>query len=132
MSFSGLKTAVINTVHNAQQKGEEIDRASLAASLRKKVCDILLDKTMKAAQMCKAETIVLAGGVSANSELRRRFEERCAKENYAFFRPELKYCGDNAAMVGVQAFYEMEAGQFADSSLNAYATLPIETKFTNY
>ena len=87
---------------------------------------------MKAAQMCKAETIVLAGGVSANSELRRRFEERCAKESYAFFRPELKYCGDNAAMVGVQAFYEMEAGQFADSSLNAYATLPIETKFTNY
>lgn len=127
MSFSGLKTAVINTVHNAEQKGEEIDRASLAASLRKKVCDILLDKTFKAAELCGAKTIVLAGGVSANSELRRRFEERCQKENRPFFRPELKYCGDNAAMVGVQAFYEMEAGRFADSSLNAYATLPIDT-----
>ena len=131
MSFSGLKTAVINMVHNAEQKGEEIDRASLAASLRKKVCDILLDKTFKAAQICKTETIVLAGGVSANSELRRRFEERCAKEGYAFFRPELKYCGDNAAMVGAQAFYEMEAGHFADSSLNAYATLPIDFEFGN-
>ena len=132
MSFSGLKTAVINTVHNAEQKGEAIDKASLAAALRKKVCDVLLDKTFKAAQICKAETIVLAGGVSANSELRTRFEERCRAEGYAFFRPELKYCGDNAAMVGVQAFYEMEAGVSADSSLNAYATLPIESEFTNY
>ncbi len=131
MSFSGLKTAVINTVHNAEQKGEEINRADLAASLRKKVCDILLDKTFKAAELCGAHTIVLAGGVSANSELRGRFEERCKKEGKAFFRPELKYCGDNAAMVGVQAFYEAEAGHFADSSLNAFATLHIETEFTS-
>lgn len=130
MSFSGLKTAVINTVHTAEQRGETVNRADMAASLRRKVCDILLDKTFAAAQRTGAKTIAMAGGVSANSELRQRFETECAKRNIAFFRPELKYCGDNAAMVGVQAHYELKAGHIADSSLNAFATLPIETEFT--
>ena len=130
MSFSGLKTAVINTVHNAQQKGEEINPADMAASLRKKVCDILIDKTMLAAERNGVKTVALAGGVSANSELRRRMEDECTKRGFKFYRPELCFCGDNAAMVGVQAYYELKSGNIADSGLNAYATLPIETEFT--
>lgn len=124
-SFSGLKTAVINTVHNAAQKGEPIDVPVLAATLRKKVCDILTDKTFKAAEKLSYKTIALAGGVSANSELRARMEEECLKRGFAFSRPELCYCGDNAAMVGVQAFYEYQSGNIADETLNAFATLPI-------
>lgn len=125
-SFSGLKTAVINLIHNASQKGEEVDIPVLAATLRQKVCDMLIENTFKAAEELGRKTIVLAGGVSANSELRARMEAECQKRGIAFFRPELKYCGDNAAMVGVQAFYEYKSGNIADSSLNATATLPID------
>ena len=125
-SFSGLKTAVINLIHNASQKGEEVDIPVLAATLRQKVCDMLIENTFKAAEELGRKTIVLAGGVSANSELRARMEAECQKRGVSFFRPELKYCGDNAAMVGVQAFYEYKSGNIADSSLNATATLPID------
>ena len=125
-SFSGLKTAVINLIHNASQKGEEVDIPVLAATLRQKVCDMLIENTLKAAEELGRKTIVLAGGVSANSELRARMEAECQKRGLSFFRPELKYCGDNAAMVGVQAFYEYKSGNIADSSLNATATLPID------
>lgn len=124
-SFSGLKTAVLNTINNASQKGEEIDVPVLCATLRHKVCDILIDKTLGAAKKHGYNQIVVAGGVSANSELRRRLKEECEKKNFKLFYPSLKYCGDNAAMVGVQAFYEFEAGKRADSSLNAYATMDI-------
>lgn len=124
-SFSGLKTAVINTVHNANQKGEEIDVPVLAATLRKKVCDILTDKVFKAAERLSYKTVVLAGGVSANSELRIRMEEGCRQRGFHFARPELCYCGDNAAMVGVQAFYEYQSSNTANVSLNAFATMPI-------
>ena len=125
-SFSGLKTAVINTLHNASQKGEQIDVPVMCAGVRQRVVDMLIENTMKAAENLKSKTLVLAGGVSANSELRRRFEEECEKRGIAFHRPELKYCGDNAAMVGVQAYYEYQSGHTADSSLNAFATLPID------
>ncbi len=124
-SFSGLKTAVLNTINNASQKGEEIDVPVLCATLRHRVCDILIDKTLKAAKKYGYNKIVVAGGVSANSELRRRLKEECERENLELFYPSLKFCGDNAAMVGVQAFYEFEAGKRADSSLNAYATMDI-------
>ncbi len=127
-SFSGLKTAVINLVHNAEQKGEEIDVPVLAATVRKKVCDILIQKTFKAAEEYGAETVVLAGGVSANSELRERFIKEAAKRKMKFFCPSLKYCGDNAAMVGVQALFEFENNNTAGSDLNATATLPIDYK----
>lgn len=124
-SFSGLKTAVLNTINNASQKGEEIDVPVLCATLRHKVCNILIDKTLAAAKKHGYNQIVVAGGVSANSELRKRLKEECEKENYELFYPSLKYCGDNAAMVGVQAFYEFEAGKRADAALNAYATKDI-------
>lgn len=124
-SFSGLKTAVINLIHRTNQRHEELDIPVLCATLRQKVCDILINATLKAAQRGNYTKIALAGGVSANSELRARFEEECKKRNLELFYPPLKYCGDNAAMVGVQAFYEYESGNTASSDLNATATLPI-------
>ena len=127
-SFSGLKTAVINLIHNQKQKGNEIDVPVLCATLRKKVCDILIEKTFLAAKEKNYKKIVLAGGVSANSELRSRFENECKKRGYEFYTPLLKYCGDNAAMVGIQAFYEYRAGNTADISLNATATMPIDLR----
>ena len=125
-SFSGLKTAVINLIHNASQKGEEVDIPVLAATLRQRVCDMLINNTLNAAEELGRKTIVLAGGVSANSELRARMKSECDKRGLKLYYPELKYCGDNAAMVGVQAFYEYQSGNIADSSLNATATLPID------
>ena len=125
-SFSGLKTAVINTIHNAKQKNEEIDVPVLCATVRERVCDMLIDKTMKAAEKLGYKKIAVAGGVSANSELRRRITEECEKRGYSLYYPPLKYCGDNAAMVGAQAIYEFERGNIADASLNATATLPID------
>ncbi len=120
-SFSGLKTAVINLIHNAQQKGEEVDIPVLAATLREKVTDILLEKTIAAATQTGLKKIVLAGGVSANSEIRRRFKE-LENQGFAVYLPKPEYCGDNAAMIGVAAFYEKARG---DASLNAYATAPL-------
>lgn len=125
-SFSGLKTAVINTIHNASQKGEEVDIPVLAATVRKRVCDMLIDNTLLALQNTGHKTLVLAGGVSANSELRTRLEAECRQRDIAFYRPELKYCGDNAAMVGVQAYFEYLKGNTAGLELNATATLPID------
>jgi len=125
-SFSGLKTAVINLIHNADQKGEEIDVPVLAATVRKKVCDILIDKTLAAAKESGLETIAVAGGVSANSELRARLESECAAKGYRFYCPPLCYCGDNAAMVAMQAFHEIKSGNTAGADLNAFATLPID------
>ena len=125
-SFSGLKTAIVNITHNAAQKNEEIDVPVLAATVRQKVCDILIDKTMSAVRKENAKTVVIAGGVSANSERRERMLKKCREEGIKLYFPELKYCGDNAAMVGVQAFYEYESGNIASLDLNAAATLPID------
>lgn len=124
-SFSGLKTAVVNLLHNAQQKGQEVNVPALAGALRSKVCDILLHNTFKAIEARGAKTLVLAGGVSANSELRRRTEEECKNWGISFYCPPLKYCGDNAAMVGVQAYYEYLSGNIAGQDLNAVATKDI-------
>ena len=129
MSFSGLKTAVINLVHNEQQKRGELSetmRADIAAALRKRVCDMLVGSTLRAASDIGARQVAVAGGVSANSELRRRLSEECAAAGMRFYLPELSLCGDNAAMVGVQAYYEYKSGHTAGSDLNAYATMQIE------
>ncbi len=126
MSFSGLKTAVINLVHNAEQKGEEIDRASLAASFTKAVSDSLVPRTMTALAELKYTKLVVAGGVAANSRIRRDFQEAAEKAGITLYIPPLKLCGDNAAMIGSQAYYEYQAGITADSSLNAFATMDLE------
>ncbi|MGN0494539.1 MAG: tRNA (adenosine(37)-N6)-threonylcarbamoyltransferase complex transferase subunit TsaD [Acutalibacteraceae bacterium] len=125
-SFSGLKTAVMNLVNNSAQKGEEIDVPVVCATVRQRVCDMLIEKTLFASEKYGYKTLAVAGGVSANSELRARLTDECKRRGIVLYYPELKYCGDNAAMVGVQAFYEFKDGNIGDSSLNAAATLPID------
>ena len=125
MSFSGLKTAVINLVHNAEQKGEELDRASLAASFTKAVSDSLVPRTMMAARELGYEKIVVAGGVAANKRIRADFALAAEREGKKLFVPPLKLCGDNGAMIGAQGYYEYLAGTRAGSNLNAYATMEI-------
>lgn len=123
-SFSGLKTAVINLIHNRQQKGEDIPVADVCASYRKAVVGLLVDNFLQAADDLGYTTLVTAGGVSANSLLRRELEKRC-KGKYQLFMPEKSLCGDNGAMVGAQGYYEYLAGHVAKSDLNAVATLSI-------
>lgn len=126
-SFSGLKTSVINTIHNASQKGEPIHTADLAASYQKAVVGCLVDHLEKAAVNYKYKKIVLAGGVSANSLLRAECEKFCKKRGIRLFKPELNYCGDNGAMVAAQGYYEYQSGVKAGSDLNAYANIPIDS-----
>lgn len=125
-SFSGLKTSVINTIHNAKQKGEQINVPDLGASFMNAVVSLLCDHSEKAAKQFGHDKIVLAGGVSANSVLRQRMAEVCKDNGWKLYLPELSLCGDNAAMVGAQAYYEYLSGNIAELSLNAYATMPID------
>lgn len=125
-SFSGLKTAAINIIHNAAQKGEQVNVENLSASFRKAVVDCLVDNFLRAAQDFDYKTLVIAGGVSANSLLRRRLEEECKSHGYKLYKPELKLCGDNGAMVGAQGYYEYIGGNIAGLDLNAAATMSIE------
>ncbi len=125
MSFSGLKTAVINLVHNAEQKGEEIDRPSLAASFTRAVSESLVPRTMLAAKDLGYEKIVVAGGVAANSRIRADFAREAEKAGKKLYIPPLRLCGDNGAMIGAQGYYEYLAGTRAGSDLNAYATMEI-------
>ena len=129
-SFSGLKTVVINIVHNAEQKGETINTADLAASFQNAVVGCLINNLEKAAVDFGFNKIVIAGGVSANSKLRTEAKRLCDSHGWELNIPELKYCGDNAAMIASQGYYEYLAGVRADESLNAYATMPMdEVKF---
>jgi len=123
-SFSGLKTAVINLIHNKSQKGEAIPVADICASYRKAVVGCLCDNFLRAAEDLHYDRLVIAGGVSANSLLRRELSRRC-QGRYTLHMPDRSLCGDNAAMVGSQAYYEYLAGHVAGSDLNAVATLPI-------
>lgn len=125
-SFSGLKTAALNTINIAKQKGEEISVPDLGASYIKAVVDCLTENTEKAAIDLGYDKIVLAGGVSANSVLRKEMTALCQKHGWELYAPELKYCGDNAAMVGAQGYYEYLNNNIADLSLNACASLSIE------
>lgn len=128
-SFSGLKTHVINLIHNAEQRGETLSVPDLAASYRQAVVDCLTRNFFAAAQETGAKKLAIAGGVSANSLLRRELEAECRKRGLAFFRPELRYCGDNGAMVGAQGYYEFLAGHTAGADLNARAELPVEKSY---
>ncbi len=125
-SFSGLKTFAVNLVHNALQKGETVSPEDLGASFIKAVTDLLCSHTMEAAKDIGIDKIVLAGGVSANSRLRRVMKEECEKRGITLYMPELKYCGDNAAMIASQGYYEYLDGKRADMTLNAVASMPID------
>lgn len=128
-SFSGLKTAVINAVHNAEQKGEKINIPDLAASFQKSVVDCLTDNLEKVAKERGLDKIVIAGGVSANSKLRSQTQKICKNHGWKLYLPELKYCGDNAAMIASQGYYEFLKGEIAGENLNAYATMPIDKSY---
>ena len=125
-SFSGLKTAVINLIHNTAQKGGEVNKADVCASFRYAVVNCLSANFLKAAEDLNVNRLVIAGGVSANSLLRRTLEEECLRRGWQFFKPDKSLCGDNAAMVGSQGYYEYLSGNTADANLNAFATMSIE------
>lgn len=125
-SFSGLKTSVINTIHNAEQKGIEVNKADLGASFQKAVSSCLCKNTLKAMEDYGYKTLVVAGGVSANSVLRRDLTDMCENNGFRLYLPELALCGDNAAMVGSQAYYEYLNGNTASLELNAFAGKSIE------
>lgn len=126
MSFSGLKTAVVNLVHNAGQKGEELDRRSLAACFARAVSDALVPRTLRAARDLGRDSIAIAGGVAANSRIRADFEAAVSAEGKKLYTPPLGLCGDNAAMIGCQAYYEYLSGVAAGPELNARANADIQ------
>ena len=124
-SFSGVKTAIINFLHNAEQKGEDINLEDVAASYSDAVTDVLCDKFLAAAKEYNVTTLAIAGGVSANSMLRQKLESKISK-NQTLYMPRLDLCGDNAAMVGAQGYYEYLSDNIAGCDLNARATASIE------
>lgn len=125
MSFSGLKTSVVNLVHNAEQKGEELDRESLCASFARAVSESLVPRTMKLARELGYKKIAVAGGVAANSRIRSDFAAAAKNDGAELFVPPLFLCGDNGAMIGCQGYYEYLAGTRASSDLNAYANMEL-------
>ncbi len=125
-SFSGLKTAVLNLLHNAEQRGEEINVPDLCASYRKTVVECLVRNFEKAADQTGAKKLVTAGGVSANRLLRRELTALCERTGRELYMPELSLCGDNAAMIASQGYYELLAGNTAGMDLNACAQRGIE------
>lgn len=125
-SFSGLKTAVINLLHTAEQRGQKVSIPDLSASYRKAVVDCLVKNFTRAAEETGAKKLVIAGGVSANSLLRRELQKKCAEKGWDFYLPQLDLCGDNAAMIGSQAYYEFLAGNTAGMELNGNAAMSID------
>ena len=125
MSFSGLKTAALNLIHHAEQVGEELDIPSLCASFAAAVSDTLVPRVVAALKETGYRKVAVAGGVAANSIIRRDVLAAAEKLGAQVYLPPLSLCGDNAAMIGAQGYYEYLAGNIADMSLNAYATKSI-------
>ncbi|WP_298025031.1 tRNA (adenosine(37)-N6)-threonylcarbamoyltransferase complex transferase subunit TsaD [uncultured Dysosmobacter sp.] len=125
MSFSGLKTAVVNLAHHAEQIGEPLDRAALARDFAQAVSDTLVPRAMEALQQTGRHILAAAGGVAANSIIRGDLERACAQRGCKLYLPPLRLCGDNGAMIGAQGYYEYLAGHTAGMDLNAYATRDI-------
>lgn len=125
-SFSGLKTYVINLLHNSRQKGTEPDLNDLAAAIQRTVSEVLTENTIRAANALGYKKIALAGGVSANTGVRRCLADACKERGIEFFMPEKNLCGDNAAMIASQGYYNYAAGITADETLNASATYSMD------
>lgn len=125
-SFSGVKTAVINHVHKLEQKGEEYNKADIAASFQNAVTDALCEHTIEAANRCGSKTIVLAGGVASNSALREKMQKMAGAQGIAVLYPPPVLCTDNAVMIAAAGYYEYIAGTRADMKLNAVPSLPLE------
>lgn len=125
MSFSGLKTATLNLIHHAEQVGEELDIPSLCAAFTAAVSETLVPRVVRALQETGYKKIAVAGGVAANSRIRRDILAAAGELGAEVYMPPLSLCGDNGAMIGAQGYYEYLAGNVADMSLNAYATKTI-------
>ena len=125
MSFSGLKTATLNLIHHAQQVGEELDIPSLCAAFTAAVSETLVPRVIRALEQTGRKKLAVAGGVAANSRIRADILKAAQALGAQVYLPPLSLCGDNAAMIGAQAYYEYQAGNLADMSLNAYATKSI-------
>lgn len=130
MSFSGLKTAMLNLIHKMEQKGETLPVSDLAASFSAAVSEELVPRTMLAARQLGYGKVAVVGGVAANSRIRHDLESACARENCTLYLPPLKLCGDNGAMIGSQGYYEYLAGERAGSDLNAYANRMISRPYS--
>ena len=126
MSFSGLKTAALNTIHNAAQKGQELHLKDFCASFVAAIEDTLVPRTMEALKVSGRDTLCIAGGVAANSQIRGAFQRECEKAGVKLYMPPLSLCGDNGAMIACQGYYEYLAGNVAGQELNAIASLPVE------
>ena len=125
MSFSGLKTATLNMIHHADQVGEQLDVNSLCASFCKAVSDTLVPRVVRALKETGRDKVAVAGGVAANSRIRRDILSAAEELGAKVYMPPLSLCGDNGAMIGSQAYYEYLAGNIAGMELNAYATKSI-------
>lgn len=126
MSFSGLKTAALNTIHNAQQKGEALSVPDLCASFEAAVADTLAPRVELALRQTGHRQLVIAGGVAANTRIRAELTAVAQRCGAALYAPPLSLCGDNGAMIGAQGYYEFLAGHTASAGLNAYATMPCD------
>lgn len=124
-SFSGVKSAVLNYLNHAKMTGEEVNRADLAASFQKAVVDVLVEHAMQAAEDHHIRKIAIAGGVASNQGLRSAMEKACAEKGYEFYRPSPIFCTDNAAMIGVAAYYEYKKGTRHGWDLNAVPNLKL-------
>lgn len=122
-SFSGLKTAVLNYLNRAAQRGEKVNQADLAASFQASVIEVLVEKTVRVARQRGLQSVLMAGGVSANSSLRAEMQKRCREEGLTLYYPPLQFCTDNAAMIACAAHYRYLKGEFADWDLNAVPQL---------
>ena len=120
-----MKTATLNLIHHAEQVGEELDIPSLCASFSAAVSDTLIPRVVMAMEKTGYRTVAVAGGVAANSRIRQDLMKAMEPLGAKVYLPPLSLCGDNAAMIGAQAYYEYLAGNLADMSLNAYATKSI-------
>ena len=121
-SFSGIKSAVVNLVHNEKQRGNNINAEDMCTTFQNRVISVITKKTMKAVTEFKVNNLVIAGGVAANRGLREKLEELCKEKSINFSVPRIKYCTDNAAMIGSAAYYAYKKGIIADLKLNAKAT----------
>ncbi len=121
-SFSGLKSAVINLVHNEKQKNKQIDKENLATSFQNRVVEVLVKKTMRAMKEYQVFNLVLAGGVAANQGLRKELKQACLENDFKFFKPNIKYCTDNGAMVGAAAYYAYITDKYNKGKMIAKST----------
>lgn len=127
-SFSGLKSAVINLVHNEEQRGNEIRKKDLATSFEQIVVETITKKTMKALKDYQVSNLILAGGVAANKWIRDKLMELCQQENITFSCPDIKYCTDNAAMIAASGYHAYMLGHRADLTLNPKSSLELSQK----